>query len=84
MNVEDVLRQAAAQYNGGYAKAALALVVKALACKQDSRTYRLAVTYACAARDLPTAKRYFVRVPRENQANLEQKCQLEGLDVRAP
>jgi eukaryotic-like serine/threonine-protein kinase len=84
MNVEDMLRQAALQYNSGYAKAALALVLKALTCKQDPRMHRLAVTYACAARDLPTAKRYFVRVPRENQSGLEQKCQLEGLNVRAP
>jgi hypothetical protein len=84
MNVEDVMNQAAAQYSAGYAKAALAQVLKALACKQDPRMYRFAVTYACSAKDLQTAKLYFAKVPPANQANLEQKCQLEGLNVRGP
>jgi hypothetical protein len=42
------------------------------------------VTYACAAHDVATAKKYFLMVPPANQANLEMKCQLEGLNVRAP
>ena len=78
------MQQAASQYSAGYAKAALAQVLKALGCKQDPRMYRFAVTYACAAKDLSTAKQYFTKVPPANQANLEQKCQLEGLNVRGP
>jgi hypothetical protein len=46
--------------------------------------YRFAVTYACAAHDLATAKLYFTKVPPANQPNLEQKCQQEGLNVRGP
>jgi hypothetical protein len=40
------------------------------------------VTYACASHDLNTAKQYFAKVPPAYQANLEQKCQLEGLSIR--
>ena len=82
MNVEEVMSQAASQYGAGYAKAALAQMLKALNCKQDARMYRFAVTYACAAHDLATAKQYFAKVPPANQPNLEQKCQQEGLNVR--
>src|SRR5262249_15373957 len=82
MNVDEVMTQAATQYSAGYAKAALAQILKALACKQDGRMYRFAVTYACAAHDLATAKLYFAKVPSGNQPNLEQKCQQEGLNVR--
>jgi ABC transport system ATP-binding/permease protein len=84
MNVEEVMNQAASQYSAGYAKAALQQVLKALACKQEPRMYRFVVTYACTAKDLQTAKLYFAKVPPANQANLEQKCQLEGLNVRGP
>jgi hypothetical protein len=82
MNIEEVTAQALTQYSAGYAKAALALMLKALACKQDARMYRLAVTYACASHDLVAAKQYFAKVPPAYQANLEQKCQLEGLSIR--
>ena len=82
MNIEEAMAQATTQYSAGYAKAALALMLKALACKQDARMYRLAVTYACASHDLNTAKQYFAKVPPAYQANLEQKCQLEGLSIR--
>jgi pSer/pThr/pTyr-binding forkhead associated (FHA) protein len=82
MNVDEVMLQAAAQYSAGFNKAALAQVLKALACKQEARMYRFAVTYACAAHDLATAKQYFAKVPPAYQPNLEQKCQLEGLNVR--
>jgi pSer/pThr/pTyr-binding forkhead associated (FHA) protein len=84
MNVDEVMAQAATQYSAGFNKAALAQVLKALACKQESRMYRFAVTYACAAHDLATAKQYFAKVPPANQPNLEQKCQQEGLNVRGP
>jgi hypothetical protein len=84
LDVEDITKQAAAQYSAGYAKAALALLTKGLACKQDARMYRIAAVYACAAHDLATARLYFAKVPVSGQAAVEQKCQLEGLDLRSP
>jgi pSer/pThr/pTyr-binding forkhead associated (FHA) protein len=84
INVDDLMTQAAAQYTAGYAKGALAQVVKALGCKQDGRMYRFAVMYACTAHDLASAKQYFAKAPQAFQPNLEQKCQQEGLNVRGP
>lgn len=80
--VDELMAQAASQFSAGYSKVALAQVVKALACKQEAKMYRFAVTYACAARDLATAKQYFAKVPREFQPALEQRCQQENLDIR--
>jgi ABC transport system ATP-binding/permease protein len=81
-SVDELMAQAASQFSAGYSKVALAQVVKALACKQEAKMYRFAVTYACAARDLATAKLYFAKVPREFQPALEQRCQQENLDIR--
>jgi len=82
IDVDDALHQAANQYANGFAAAALALVQKALACKQDARMYRVAATYACAAHDVPTAKAMFAKVPPQFQAGIEQKCQQEGFNLR--
>jgi serine/threonine protein kinase len=82
--VDDLMSQAARQFSHGYAKVALALVVKAFACRQDVKMYRIAVTYACAARDLAAAKLYYVKVPKEFRPALEQRCQQENLDIRSP
>ena len=84
MDVEDVMKQASNQFSAGYAKAALQLVAKALACKQTILMYRMAGMYACAAHDLSDAKLYFNKLPASAQAGVEQKCQLEGLNLRAP
>jgi len=84
MDVDDVMKQAANQFGAGYAKAALALVAKALACKQSVTMYRMAGMYACAAHDLSDAKLYFNKVPANVQSGIEQKCQLEGLNLRGP
>ena len=84
MNVEDVLQQAQNQYANGFAAAALSLVVKTLACKQDARMYRVAATYACAAHDVPTAKAMFAKVSPQFQAAIEQKCQQENINLREP
>ena len=81
MNVEDLMTQASNQYNSGYASAALLVVTKALACKQDTRMYRLAATYACAAHDASSARTYFAKVPQQYQAAIQQKCQLEHTDL---
>jgi len=84
VNVDDLVAQAQTQYSAGYAKSALSLVGKALACRQDERMYRLAATYACAAHDLASAKLYYAKVSPANQSGIEQKCQLEGLALGAP
>ena len=85
INVDDFMAQASNQFSNGYAGAALALVLKALPCKSDIRMYRIAAMYACAARDLPNAKLYFKKVVDPSlQGPIEQKCQQNGLDVRAP
>jgi hypothetical protein len=80
--VDEQMSQAALQYANGFASAALTLMVKALACKQDIRMYRLAAMYACAAHDLVTAKTYFNKIPTNLQSSIEQLCQQEGLNVR--
>jgi pSer/pThr/pTyr-binding forkhead associated (FHA) protein len=84
MNVEDLMSQATNQFNAGYAKSALSVMVKALGCKQDVRMYRLAATYACTAHDLTNARFYFAKVPKEYQPALEQKCLQEGLNLHGP
>jgi pSer/pThr/pTyr-binding forkhead associated (FHA) protein len=85
INVDDSMAQASNQFSNGYAGAALALVLKALPCKSDIRMYRIAAMYACAARDLANAKLYFKKVVDPSlQGPIEQKCQQNGLDVRAP
>lgn len=82
MNVDDLMMQAQNQFSAGYSRQALTLVVKVLACKSDVRTYRLAATYACAARDLANAKLYFSKIPAQYQPAIEQRCQQEGLIIR--
>jgi hypothetical protein len=84
VNVEELMEQATHQYSSGYSKVALALVQKALACKQTPLMYRFAATYACASRDLPAAKLYFGKVPLQYQSAVVQRCQMESLDVRSP
>ncbi|MBC7977879.1 MAG: FHA domain-containing protein, partial [Myxococcales bacterium] len=82
LNVDDLTTQAENQYRAGYPKPALALLVKVLPCKQDVRTYRLAVMYACDGKDAAAAKQYFPKVPAQFQPSLEQKCQQQGIIVR--
>jgi pSer/pThr/pTyr-binding forkhead associated (FHA) protein len=82
--VEDMVQQASNQFSNGYASAALQLVTKALACKQDVRSYRLAATYACAAHDQTNARLYFAKVPTQYQAAIQQKCQQEKTDLGLP
>lgn len=80
---DDMLNQAANQYSAGFAKAALSLVNKALACKQDVRTFRVAAMYACAAHDPAAARSLFLKVPAQFQSAIEQKCQQEGINIRS-
>lgn len=46
--------------------------------------YRLAVTYACAAHDLATAREMFAKVPAQFQPAIVQRCQQEGFALPAP
>jgi hypothetical protein len=80
-DVDDAMSQAANQFSAGFYKAALSLVVKALACKQNERMYRAAVTYACAAHDVAAAKLYYGRVSPQFQPPLIQRCQQENITI---
>ncbi|HEX2692073.1 MAG TPA: hypothetical protein VHN14_35935, partial [Kofleriaceae bacterium] len=82
MDVDDVMRQAANLHSAGYAKLALALVVKGLECKQNVLMYQMAGVYACTAHDLASAKTYFAKLSPNNQAALAERCQQEGLNLR--
>jgi pSer/pThr/pTyr-binding forkhead associated (FHA) protein len=84
INVDELMDQAQHQYGAGFARQALTLVVRALACRQDIRMYRLAAMYACGARDLASAKLYHNKLPVTMQSPVVQRCQQEGLDPRQP
>jgi hypothetical protein len=84
MNIDEQMEMASHQYGSGFAKTALQIVVKALACKQNVMMYRLAATYACAAHDAASAKLYFTKVPAQNQPAIIQRCQQEAIDIRPP
>jgi hypothetical protein len=83
-NVNTLVARSHREYAAGSPKVALALVVQALGCTQNVLMYRTAAMFACAARDLPSAKLYFFKVPPEHQQFVEQRCQREGLNVRSP
>jgi len=82
LNVDDAMAQAQNQYTAGFAKAALQLATRALECRQDDRTYRLAASYACAAHDTAAAKLYYSKVPSQFQAAILQRCQQENIRLR--
>ena len=84
IHIDDVLGQAQTQFTAGFAKAALSLVVIALACKQDVKMYRLAATYACVAHDVASARLYYAKVPRQFQAAIAQRCQQENVSLVDP
>jgi hypothetical protein len=83
MIVADVMAQAQNQYSNGFASAALSLMVRGLRCKQVPRMYQLAALYACAARDLGSAQFYYGKLTLAQQPPIEQRCQQEGMDIRA-
>lgn len=82
MDADDMMSQAANQYTNGYAGPAVRLMRKALECRQDLRMFQLTAMYACGARDLTTAREFFAKLPPQQQAGIDQRCQQEGLDVR--
>ncbi len=79
MNVNDTMTRAANQFTAGYARTALELMNKALACKQNDRMYQLAVLYACVAGDDASAKKYYRKISKSSQASLMQRCQQENI-----
>ena len=84
LDIDDMLGVASNQYEAGFPKAALALVNRVLACKQDARIYRMAAQYACAAHDVASARLYLPRVQQYFQASIIQRCQQEGLVLSGP
>ena len=81
MNIADQVTQAANQYSNGAASAALGIMRSVLTCKHDARMYRLAVIYACAAHDAPTARELFAKLPPAQRPAIEQRCQQDGIAV---
>ena len=81
MNVDDVMSQAQNQYQAGFPKAALQLLTKALACRQDVRMFRMAGFYACAAHEAQAAKLYYGKVPPQYQGGIVQRCQQENITI---
>jgi len=82
VNVDELMSQASNQYTAGFSRSALALARKALACKQDARTYALAAMFACASHDETSARRYLPRVSATGtRSAILQKCIQEGIDL---
>ena len=81
MDVDETMTHAANQFNAGFARTALELMNKALACKQSNRMYQLAVLYACVAGNSTFAKRYYPKISKSFQASVLQRCQQEGIFV---
>ncbi len=77
---DDWVTQAKNQYQAGYAKAALALMTKAFACKSDAHMYQLAAMYACRAHDAGAAKQYYGKLT-SGQSSIQQACQQEGITL---
>lgn len=77
--VENLVSQAAVQYDTGFPASALAIMRKALACEQTTRLYRLAGLFACAARDAKAARDFMTKIPESYRAALAQRCILEGI-----
>jgi hypothetical protein len=83
LNIDDVMAQAQNQFAAGFSKAALELAVRALACSQDVRLYRMAAMFACGARDAVQAQLYFSKIPAHLQPAIAQRCLMESI-VLAP
>jgi len=79
LNVDDLMSQSADQYSKGFAITALAVITKALACKQTVQMYRRAAIYACAAHDAAGAERYNSKLEPQYQSAILQRCQQEGI-----
>lgn len=84
INVDDLLIQAAAQHGAGFHRAALALVVKALDCREDVQMLRMAVLFACDAHDQAAAQLYFGKLPLQFQPASVQRCQQNHIALLSP
>jgi len=84
IDIDDALKQAANQLSAGFSSAALLLVRKCLACRQDTQMYRMAAMYACAAHDVAAVKEMLSKIPASFQPAIEQRCRVEGLTLGGP
>lgn len=66
-------------YTHGFARPALQLALRGLACQEDGRLYRLAAFYACAAQDAKVARKLYRKVPSQFQPGIQQRCSLENI-----
>jgi hypothetical protein len=79
VNVDEIMTHAANQTTAGFPRTALELMNKALACTQNDQLYSLAAIYACAAKDVASAKKYYRKVSKSSQASVLQRCQQENI-----
>ena len=83
MDVERAMTVAAKRYAAGAPRAALAIVTSALACEQSVQMYRVAATYACAARDVAAAAAYLAKLPPGAQSDVAAHCRLDQVPSQA-
>jgi hypothetical protein len=83
-DVDAVVEHAADQYRAGLARAALAAIGQAMACRRDPRMIRLAATYACAAQDASVARLFYSMLAPQYRPAVVQRCQQENIALTGP
>jgi len=81
MNIDEIMTHAANQSKAGLPRTALELTNKVLSCRQNEYIYQMAVIYACAARDVPSAERYYRKLSKDLQIYALQRCQQENVNL---
>jgi hypothetical protein len=76
------VKQASLKYEAGHVTEALAVIEGALECSARPRLYTLAAKYACAARDVDTAQRYWLFIPVKDRPDVAAQCQKSGRELR--
>jgi hypothetical protein len=83
-SVKQFVSRSEQTFVAGFPAAALALINRALVCKQDDQMYRLAALYACAARNAASAQWSYNRLPASARAPIAQRCQRENITLSEP
>jgi hypothetical protein len=78
-DADALLARSADRVHAGDPRGAVALVIRAIACRPEVRAYRLVVLYACEARDAATAQQYFALLPSQFQGAAAEKCELHDV-----
>jgi ABC transport system ATP-binding/permease protein len=81
LDVDELIKQARDNYEAGAAAVALQQIEKVLLCRQSVFLTRTAALYACGARNADRARFYYAKIPGENQAAIQQRCQQESIQL---